>query len=242
AYIIATLFVSTPSSIFPINIQILVAMTLGWLVYRRGVPMFVPSLVCYALLLLSIFYGEAFAQAFPNAEEPISVSNAGMAIAAFERKLVTPGRWDRFLAGETDALSDQEKRGFNLFVEVGCVTCHYGAYVGADSYKKLGLVKAWPDNRDRGRYELTMRDEDWMVFKVPSLRNVAETGPYFHDGSVGELDQAIRLMARHQLGKELSDDEVAAVAAWLGALTGELPVKLIAPPELPVSGPDVPRP
>jgi cytochrome c peroxidase len=184
-------------------------------------------------------YVEAFALAFPEANE-ITLENIGRALGAFERKLVTPGRWDQFLVGASRALSDDEKRGFTKFVEVGCVTCHVGPYVGLGMFQKLGLVKPWPKGRDRGRYHVTNNDGDDMVFRVPSLRNVERTAPYFHDGSVTELDRAVRLMAEHQLGKVLSDQDVTAITAWLHALTGDLPRDLVAKPELVADAPDKP--
>jgi cytochrome c peroxidase/serine/threonine protein kinase len=168
-------------------------------------------------------YVSAFAEAFRGDRAPISVHNVQRAIARFEETLVTPGRWDRFLDGDKTALTSEEKAGFNRFVEVGCVACHFGATVGATMFQKAGLVKAWPDTRDRGRFEITRREADWMVFKVPSLRNVAETAPYFHDGSVSSLPEAVRMMARHQIGKELDQDDVNLIVAWLKSLTGELP-------------------
>lgn len=168
-------------------------------------------------------YVSAFAEAFHGDPTPISVHNAQRAIARFEETLVTPGRWDRFLEGDKTALTPEEKAGFNRFVEVGCVACHFGAMVGATMFQKAGLVKAWPDTRDRGRFEITRREADWMVFKVPSLRNVTETAPYFHDGSVASLPEAVRMMARHQIGKELDQDDVNLIVAWLKSLTGELP-------------------
>jgi cytochrome c peroxidase len=99
--------------------------------------------------------------------------------------------------------------------------------VGVTGFQKLGLVKAWPDTRDRGRYEVTRKEADWMLFRVPSLRNVAMTGPYFHDGSVSSLEEAIRMMARHQLGQELNPEDVALIQSWLKALTGEIPREAI---------------
>jgi cytochrome c peroxidase len=175
-------------------------------------------------------YTAAFREAFPDDREPISVRNAQRAIAAFEESLFTPGRWDRFLEGDKSALSPEEKAGFNRFVDVGCISCHFGANVGATMFQKVGLVKAWPDTRDRGRYEITRREADWMVFKVPSLRNVAETAPYFHDGSIASLEEAVRMMARHQIGKELDREDVSLILAWLRCLTGDIPRDAIAPP------------
>ncbi|HEX3344886.1 MAG TPA: protein kinase, partial [Polyangiaceae bacterium] len=132
--------------------------------------------------------------------------------------------------------------GFNTFVETGCPTCHVGPYVGATMFQKLGLMKAWPTTRDRGRFELTQKNEDYMVFRVPSLRNVAMTGPYLHDGSLTSLNEVVRMMARHQIGKELTDPQIASIVTWLGALTGELPADYIKKPELPPNGKDTPHP
>jgi cytochrome c peroxidase len=103
-------------------------------------------------------------------------------------------------------------------------------------------MKAWPTTRDRGRFELTQKNEDYMVFRVPSLRNVAMTGPYLHDGSLTSLNEVVRMMARHQIGKELTDAQIAAIITWLGALTGELPMDYIKKPELPPNGKDTPPP
>lgn len=183
----------------------------------------------------SPLYRAMFKSAFPADREPINYDNVGRAIGAFERGLVTPGRWDKFLAGDTTALTAAERRGGATFVSVGCTGCHMGPYVGGTSFQKLGLVKPWPTQADSGRFKVTGRPEDMMVFKVPSLRNVAHTGPYFHDGSVADLREAVRLMARHQLGKELSDEQVGSIVTWLGSLTGELPAEYIANPPLPKS-------
>ncbi len=178
-------------------------------------------------------YRTAFRAAFPADREPITYDNVGRAIGAFERGLVTPGRWDRFLAGDTTILSAAERHGAATFVSAGCSGCHTGAYVGGASFQKLGLVKSWPTHADSGRFKVTGLPADVMVFKVPSLRNVVHTGPYFHDGSVGDLHEAVRLMARHQLGKELSEAQVGSIVTWLGSLTGELPAEYIANPPLP---------
>jgi cytochrome c peroxidase len=187
-------------------------------------------------------YVTAFGKAFPGEKNQVSFDNVAKAIAAFERKLFTPARWEKFLAGEKSALSDAEKRGFNTFVEVGCPTCHFGPYVGASMFQKLGLVKAWPYTRDRGRYELTQKNEDYMVFRVPSLRNVAMTGPYLHDGSLTSLDEVVKMMARHQIGKEITDDQAASIVDWLKSLTGDLPRDYIQKPELPPNGKRTPGP
>ncbi len=188
-------------------------------------------------------YAELFAKAFPGQAEPVSYENAGRAIGAFERKLVTPSRWDAFLEGQSDALTAAEKDGFNAFIDAGCAACHTGTLVGGGMYQKLGLVKPWVGLKDTGRFEVTHDEADKFFFKVPSLRNIARTGPYFHDGKVGDLAEAVALMARHQLAKELSEEQVASILTWLNALTGELPpAALISAPELPASGPDTPAP
>ncbi|WP_437525418.1 cytochrome c peroxidase [Sorangium sp. So ce726] len=176
-----------------------------------------------AALRSSRGYKHAFALAFPGQPQAVTFDNVARALAAFEATLFTRSRWDVFLEGDKTALSAEERAGFNVFVDIGCVSCHFGPDLGATMYQKAGLVKPWPDTKDRGRYEITRRDVDWMVFRVPSLRNVAQTGPYFHDGSVSSLEEAVRMMARHQLGKELADKEVHLITRWLDSLTGEIP-------------------
>jgi cytochrome c peroxidase len=175
-------------------------------------------------------YREEFERAFPGEDQPISYDNVAKAIAAFERGLITPGRWDRYLRGNTNALTPSEKEGAKLFANLGCMVCHTGEYVGGSMMEKVGVQVPWPNQKDRGRADVTGSAADAMVFKVPSLRNVTRTAPYFHDGSVATLDQAVRMMARHQLGLELGDDEVQSIVAWLGSLTGDLPESYIAPP------------
>lgn len=176
-------------------------------------------------------YRAEFRAAFPNERDPIIYENVGRAIGAFERGLTTPSRWDRYLAGDHSALTEDEQRGLSTFVQVGCASCHNGPYVGGRSFMKLGRVKPWPTSTDSGRYKVTHDTADLFVFKVPSLRNVEKTAPYFHDGSVASLDEAIRLMARHQLGKELTDAQVHDIHTWLSALTGTLPAAYIAEPQ-----------
>jgi cytochrome c peroxidase len=178
-------------------------------------------------------YVIAFKKAFPEDKDPVTYDNMGKAIGAFERKLMTASRWDDFLKGNKAALTNAEKIGFNKFIESGCQMCHSGSLVGAGSFAKLGMVKDWPDKSDPGRFQVTRNDSDKLRFKVPSLRNVEKTGPYFHDGSVATLDKAVNLMAEFQLGKSLSKDEVMFISAWLKTLTGSIPVDYVKPPELP---------
>jgi len=170
-------------------------------------------------------YAARFEAAFPGKGESVSFDNTARALAAYQETLFTRGRWDRFLEGDRAALNEDERAGFNRFVEVGCVTCHFGPNIGATMFQKLGLIKAWPDSRDRGRFEITRRADDWMAFRVPPLRNVERTGPYLHDGSVSDLGTAIQMMARHQLGKELEPEDVRLIRAWLASLTGDLPAR-----------------
>jgi len=120
-----------------------------------------------------------------------------------------------------------------VFANLGCLVCHTGPYIGGSMFEKVGTRAPWPTQGDRGRRDVTGNPADDMMFKVPSLRNVAETAPYFHDGSAATLEQAVRMMARHQLGIDLADDEVREVIAWLGSLTGEIPKDYIAKPVLP---------
>lgn len=162
-------------------------------------------------------YHDRFAAAFPGEADPVTLSNAARALAAFERTLKTRDRLDEFLGGKLDALSDREAAGLDLFLKTGCTTCHNSPTIGGNQFQLLGLVKAW-ETKDEGRFAVTRNEEDRGKFKVPSLRNAVRTGPYFHDGSVDRLEEAVRKMAWHQLGKELSDDEIASLVAFLGAL------------------------
>jgi cytochrome c peroxidase len=187
-------------------------------------------------------YVAAFKKAFPGEKDPVTVDNMGLAIGAFERKLVTPARWDKFLKGDETALTADEKAGFNTFVATGCQTCHAGALVGGNLYQKIGVMRQYPDTSDPGRAKVTKNDSDKLVFKVPSLRNIEKTGPYFHNGKVATLDEAVRQMTDYQLGKQLSEAEVRSVVTWLKSLTGEIPVEYIKAPELPKSTARTPKP
>lgn len=187
------------------------------------------------------WYRDQFAKTFPGEKDPITMDNLARAIGAFERKLVTPSRWDKFLAGDDKALTDAEKAGFATFTRTGCQACHNGTYVGGQSFQKLGAVVPWPNDKDLGREEVTHKDADRMMFKVPSLRNVAKTAPYFHDGSVATLDEAVRLMAKHQLGTELAPADVKSIVTWLGSLTGDIPKDYVAEYKVPAEIPPAPK-
>jgi cytochrome c peroxidase len=204
------------------------------------IEMAMPSEERVVEVLVSIpGYAPLFAAAFPDDAEPISYDNMARAIGAFERRLLTPGRFDAFLAGDASALDADEQAGLETFMNAGCITCHNGAAVGGNSFQKLGAVKPFP-TEDSGRFQVTQRESDRGVFKVPSLRNAAETAPYFHDGNVENLEAAVRLMGEHQLGRR--GDEVDRIVAFLESLTGEVDAVYIARPELPESGPDTPEP
>jgi len=187
-------------------------------------------------------YVKAFGKAFPSEKEPLSFVNVGRAIGAFERKLTTRARWDDYLEGKTAALSDKEVEGLKLFTNLGCMVCHTGEFLGGSMYEKVGTVEPWPQQKDQGRFAITKREGDRMMFKVPTLRNISETAPYFHDGSVPNLEQAVTVMGRHQLGLELDKAEVDAIVTWLRSLKGTLPESFIASPELPPSTATTPKP
>jgi cytochrome c peroxidase len=187
-------------------------------------------------------YVVAFKKAFPEDKDPVTFENTARAIGVFERRLVTPSRWDRFLNGDRAALTNAEKAGFNKFMEVGCQACHAGTYLGGEVYQKLGVVQPYPDTSDAGREAVTKQESDRMVFKVPSLRNADKTAPYFHNGKVTTLGEAVKEMGEYQLGKQLKDDEVASIVTFLKTLTGEIPAEYIKPPELPKSTAKTPKP
>jgi cytochrome c peroxidase len=157
----------------------------------------------------------------------ISARTVTDAISAFEHTLVTPNsRFDRYLRGQSDALTAQELEGYRAFLALGCASCHQGAGIGGNLFQPFGIflarpVAGTPVTSDKGRYNVTGQVADMGVFKVPSLRNVALTAPYFHDGSVPTLEEAVWWMGRAQLGRELSAADVAALSAFLRTLTGE---------------------
>jgi cytochrome c peroxidase len=206
------------------------------------IEMAMPSEEAVVAMLESIpEYGPLFRAAFPDGPDPITYDHMAQAIGAFERRLVTPSRFDRFQAGDLEALSDTEVEGLMLFVSTGCISCHNRGPIGGTTYQKIGVVHPYPTD-DAGRFEVTGAESDRSVFKVPSLRNIDQTGPYFHDGAVATLDEAVRLMAYHQLGRELSDDETALIVAFLRSLTGTIDSEYVAMPALPASGPETPAP
>jgi len=174
--------------------------------------------------------------------DQLTLEEVTTALAAFEETLVTPNaRFDRWLKGDARAINAQELAGYKLFKESGCVSCHNGVNVGGSTYQKMGLVEPYKtSNPAQGRFAVTGREEDRMVFKVPSLRNIELTYPYFHDGGADTLEQAVDVMGRVQLGRRFAAEENAQLVAFLKTLTGEQP--RVTLPELPPSTPHTPRP
>lgn len=170
-------------------------------------------------------YRAEFAAIYRDGVEQANVRDA---IATFERSLVTPNsRFDRYLRGDRTAITDAELHGYRLFKEIGCTSCHQGVNIGGNSYQRLGVMADYFGTRgsvrevDRGRFNITGREEDRYFFKVPSLRNVALTPPYLHDGSAHDLSEVVTIMARYQLDLRLSSGDVERIVAFLHTLTGE---------------------
>ncbi len=178
-------------------------------------------------------YVELFKKAFPGEKNPLNYENVAKAIAAFERTLLTPSRFDGFLRGK-DSLTTKEKKGLELFVSKGCVGCHNGVGIGGGMYQKFDY------GDDPGRYSVTKKASDRKVFRVASLRNVELTYPYFHDGTVWDLREAVRIMAEKQLKTKLSGEEIDHIVSFLKSLTGRQPEVVL--PILPPSNPDTPLP
>jgi cytochrome c peroxidase len=190
-------------------------------------------------------YVAEFGKAFPGESNPVTFDNMAKAIEAFEISLVTPNaRFDKFLKGDAKALTAQETRGLGLFVDKGCSGCHNGVNLGGRDYSPFGVAQppseAVRPAADKGRSVVTKRSSDDFVFRIAPLRNVALRAPYFHSGQVWTLEEAVRLMARDQLGEELSDAETADIVAFLTTLTGDQPK--IEYPILPPREKDTPRP
>lgn len=200
-------------------------------------------------------YVEAFRAAFPGAADPMTYVNMADAIAAFERTLTTPDRFDDYLRGDADALTSEELAGLQVFVNYGCAGCHGGAALGGTVFARFGVVEAyWEATRpfvtidsptmpmDVGRFAVTQDPADLYVFKSPSLRNITRTYPYFHDGSIWNLRDATQIMARVQLGREISEADLDSLMAFYGALEGEIPAHALQLPVLPASSTTTPRP
>jgi cytochrome c peroxidase len=190
-------------------------------------------------------YLPLFAAAFPGDADPLTFPNTEAAIAAFEQTLITPNApFDRFLRGDDMAMSVDQQEGLRAFMDQGCSACHNGINLGGNSYQPFGVVEKpdWsimpPD--DKGRFAVTRAEADAYVFKVPTLRNIALTPPYFHSGSVWDLKLAVGIMGAAQMGATLDASQEASIVAFLDSLTGEMPQ--ITYPTLPPSNADTPRP
>jgi cytochrome c peroxidase len=183
-------------------------------------------------------YETLFRAAFPSDKEPVKIDNFAKAIGAFERTLVTPAPFDAFLKGNKEAMTPRQKKGLETFIGQGCAGCHFSPFVGGQMYQKFGLFAPYwqftkSEKIDEGRYAVTKAESDKYVFKVPVLRNVAMTRPYFHDGSVDKLEDAVRIMGKIQLGKDLSTEQIQDIVAFLHALTGKIPADVMEVPVLP---------
>jgi cytochrome c peroxidase len=197
-----------------------------------------PSREAAVAKMKELDYAPAFRAAFPQDAEPLSTGNYGRALAAYQATLTTPAAFDRFLEGDDGALTVRQKAGLRAFIATGCALCHKGPNLGGTTLQKFGLVKEyWLETRsekiDQGRFSITKKEEDRYVFRVPMLRNVAKTAPYFHDGSVDRLDRAVQVMASVQLGHPLDDTAVAEIVSFLEALTGEVPSNYAPPGQKP---------
>jgi cytochrome c peroxidase len=168
-------------------------------------------------------YQALFEKAFPKGDDRVTYDNIANAIAAFERTLITHDRFDEFQHGY-NKLNAQELRGLETFMNTGCTTCHNGPLLGGNQYHKVGLVNKY-ETSDLGRFEVTKDESDKYKFKVPMLRNIELTYPYFHDGKQKTLEEAVKTMAWLQLGKELTDAEVKDITAFLKTLTDNKRVK-----------------
>jgi len=178
-------------------------------------------------------YVELFKKAFPGEKDPVNFENVVKAIASFERTLNTPNSpFQRYLLGDSNALTKEQKEGMKLFVKYGCIACHSGPVFSDGQFHKF----KW--NNDLGRYRVTKNPKDKYMFRTPQLLNVAVTAPYFHDGSVNSLEEAVKIMAQKELGKKLSDEEAKKIADFLRSLTGEVPLEARVLPQLPGNNPE----
>ncbi|MBZ0243510.1 MAG: cytochrome-c peroxidase [Bacteroidales bacterium] len=182
-----------------------------------------------ATLKADAIYRQMFAEAYPADESPINFDRFADAVAAFEATLATPAPFDDFLAGDSKALTENQKEGMSLFIESGCTACHIGPGLGGTMMQRFGLVHGpyydYTNStlKDKGVAEVSGKDSDKYVFKTPSLRNIEKTAPYFHDGSIESLQEATKIMAYTQLGRELTDDEIEKMISFFESLTGEIP-------------------
>lgn len=189
-------------------------------------------------------YVEWFQASFPDEADPVTFDNFAKAIEAYEATLITPSPFDAWLNGDDNALTETEVAGLELFIDSGCASCHGGINLGGEGYYPFGLVEKpgadiLPEG-DKGRFAVTETVDDEYVFRAAPLRNIAVTAPYFHSGVVWDLETAVAIMAESQLGADLSKDDISAITAFLGSLTGQMPE--VVYPILPAETSSTPRP
>lgn len=173
-------------------------------------------------------YQTMFKAAYPDEKEAITFTNMRKSIAAFERTLITPSKFDDFLKGDMASLTAEEKDGLTTFISSGCITCHNGPAMGGSMMQKFALFGDYRDfthskTNDEGLKKQTKKESDKDMFKVPSLRNIEKTGPYFHDGSIADLKEAIKIMGKTELNKDISQADIDKIYVFLKALTGKIP-------------------
>lgn len=179
-------------------------------------------------LLAKYGYDSKFQVAFPNTENPTTPGNYAKAIEAYEATLHTPAAFDRYLSGQSEALTEEQKSGLQLFMSIGCANCHSGKLLGGFGLEKFGIHQDYwtaigSKQPDAGLFESSNKEEDKYQFRVSMLRNIEKTAPHFHDGSVASLHEAIRVMAKVQLDRELDDNQTQSIVAFLSSLTGDVP-------------------
>ncbi|TWX69647.1 cytochrome-c peroxidase [Colwellia demingiae] len=162
-----------------------------------------------------------FKEAFPKKSSPINIENTSQALAAFQRTLISKDRFDDYLAGDRNAINQSEKSGLLVFIEKGCVACHNGAVLGGQLFMKMGIVHPYPNKKDKGKAQVTGNPADNYFFKVPSLRNILNTAPYFHDGAAATIEQAIEDTGWHQLGIKLNKQEVNSIKVFFNTLNNQ---------------------
>jgi cytochrome c peroxidase len=176
-------------------------------------------------------YTRFFKEAYNDDIKPEHIKDA---IATFERSLITPNsKFDQWLRGDAKALTEDELKGYEKFKSLGCIGCHSGVNLGGNSYQKMGIAKNYFEDRgniiekDYGRYNVTKKERDKFKFKVPTLRNIELTYPYFHDASAKNLEEAVKVMGKYQLGVDINDEDVANIVKFLKTLNGEYKGKIL---------------
>lgn len=186
--------------------------------------MAMPSEEAVIIRLKNKNYLADFQRAFPKHKSPINMNTISIALASFQRTFITSDRFDDYLKGNMNAITVAEKKGLNVFISKGCVACHNGSVLGGQIFMKMGLVNPYPNKIDKGKAQATGNPADNFFFKAPSLRNVLNTAPYFHDGAAVTIEQAIEETGWHQLGIRLTKEEVAAIKAFFNTLDNQAKV------------------